>query len=213
MISSLPYNLFGENPSLLIDSGIHGDEFEIIEAIKKTLERYKSSLPSYLYIPNACPSAIETKNRLNKDGIDFNRMFQDNTNYEEVLNYMNLVRQYKFRTYLSFHEDSRFSAFYLYDSEYLEGTEKLETVRQEILKLDVPLYTGVDDITDPALGYDVHNGYSFSPVKEDDFTTGSWMYRKGIVERVITPEIPGKISLEKKYQLVEVMIKWMVEQV
>jgi hypothetical protein len=72
------------------------------------------------------------------------------------------------------------------------------------------LLNGIDDPSDPLLGYEISGGYrSFPPhkegkYKEDNGTFWGWGMNRRIIKRFMEPEIPGKISKNKKKAVVEI---------
>src|SRR3989338_4995521 len=58
----------GESPSVLIISGSHGDEFEIVPLIEFYLQKYEEFMPNFVFVPRVSPSAALTKTRLNGEG-------------------------------------------------------------------------------------------------------------------------------------------------
>ena len=58
------YFLKGVKPiSLQIDTGMHGDEKEVIPVVKDILDTHLPKLKSLLYIPEISPSAVKLETR------------------------------------------------------------------------------------------------------------------------------------------------------
>lgn len=206
----------GNNPTILIVSGTHGDEYEIVPFVEKAVIKYENQLSDFLYIPEVSPSAVSLKTRKNKEGLDINRSFFKEVESEEVLQMMQLWSKYKFDLFLTIHEDPAQDSFYLYDgmkAEYfnqlkLEGSPEFDSLRKDILNLGINLYTGTDDAADPHLSYQVLNGYAHWPMIHNDHSSDYWLLvEKEIAKHVINPEIPGKISPDKKREIVHAIFK------
>jgi hypothetical protein len=208
------YILNGENPRILFLTLTHGNEKEVAECLKRALSEDKYKNLNYLYVPEVSPSATKLGTRENAWGSDPNRSFNDPTN-PEVIRLGKILEGCKFDICISFHEDPESDEFYLYDcfGENLEGSEKLNAMRKEILDLGVGLLDGVDDPSDPTLGDTFHQGYhyfSYSAEGEDEGFSADWMYEHGYTNRYINPEIPGKLPIETKTKMVEILLKYLV---
>lgn len=90
------YYISGKQPSLLLLTGTHGDELEVIDCLKKTIKINLAQLPEFVFIPEMSPSAVLQKTRLNKDGLDINRHFFDDSDIEEVKAVMKIIGQHQF---------------------------------------------------------------------------------------------------------------------
>lgn len=206
--------LHGDNPERLLLTVTHGDEKEVRESVKQTLELEPYQETSYLYVPEVSPSASKAGTRRNAQGIDLNRSFNDETNLE-VIRLKNILDGYQFKICISFHEDPESDKFYMYDcyGKDLEGSEILEKIRREIRDLDVDLLDGFDDSNDPSLGWVFHQGYRYYPLEEGKTNPGgffaNWAYGKGYIQRYINPEIPGKLPLETKTKIVNILMKYL----
>ena len=203
----------GKNPKLLILSGTHGDEYEVIESVKKSIKHYKKNLPSFMFIPEVSPSAVKLGTRENINMVDLNRSFFENTKEQEAKDVIKLLSKYKFETCLTFHEDVDENRFYMYDSENIEDTNTLKSLRKKIKDLGVQLYSGVDDPDDPVLSYEIVEGYK--SVRPKDYPANSglfdeWAFQAGIVNRIIYIEVPGKLTLLAKDKLVDAFFDWWV---
>lgn len=198
-----------DRPGLLILSGKHGDEYGVIGCVKEVIAENIERCPSFLFIPEVSPSAVRQRTRTNEEGKDINRMFCNSTKSAEVGLIFKILEDRQFSTCLSFHEDSESPQFYLYDifGPNLEGTDILKKLRKEVKSLGLGLLNGVDDSDDPMLGNFFKDGYKYFPPQKPytniDGTFSSWAFSKGIVERYLNPEIPGKIPLGLKKKAVE----------
>ena len=211
--NALPYYSHGDRPQLLFIAGIHGDEFEITSLLAETISAYLSALPSFFFIPEVSPSAQKLKTRCNCDGVDVNRKFFDNSTTEEVCAVMSLIKNQKFQTCISFHEDPFQEHFYLYDTENLHGTRMLNRLHDELAELGVQLLNGIDDPHDPILGHEFADGYKWIiPQKNmsENGTLERWALCKGITKRVCIPEIPGKVAVELKKRIIEAVFKHLI---
>src|SRR3989344_8617189 len=78
------YFLKGSHPKLLIHSGTHGDEYEVIDLVEKYIRRYEAKLPDFIFVPKVSPSAVAAKTRKNSQNADINRTFSTNSIDPEV---------------------------------------------------------------------------------------------------------------------------------
>ncbi len=209
----IDYYIHGYNPKLLIHSGMHGDEWEVIELVKEVVAQHKDKLPDFVFVPVASPSAVAAATRTNRFGNDLNRVFFAGTKDEEAIANMKIVQGYSFDTFLSFHEDIEFSQFYLYDSHDFERDDSWKLVKHDIRKMGVSMLTGIDDPNDPNLQFYFHDGYCCYSLQGDvpcSTTFEEWSRNEGIVERVIMPEIPSTIKSSIKKRIVESIFKRMI---
>ena len=208
----LDYFQEGNEPKLLIHSGTHGDELDVIPFVGASVEKYLNSLSDFVYIPKVSPSAAKLKTRLNKNGIDLNRNFLSGASDEESVANMEFHGKYKFNLCVDFHEDPELADFYMYDSGKLPDRILLE-VQKAITSASIELFNGVDDPNDPALGFKFENGYrSFEneDLGEMDGTFWGWFRANNEGGRIIVIEIPGKLEKEKKEELVEIIFEKLI---
>ncbi|MDO8591843.1 MAG: succinylglutamate desuccinylase/aspartoacylase family protein, partial [bacterium] len=195
---------------LLLVAGLHGDEHEVIAGVEQALDRYKSQLPSFVFIPAMSPSAVVLKTRQNGEGLDLNRQFFGNTQSSEAKAIMERLNGQSFALCVSFHEDLAGDKFYFYDSQDMEGAARLANLRQSIRAAGVELLTGIDDTEDICLGFEFKDGYKVCLPAPDHRLLGTfeaWALTSGLAHRVHGIEVPGKISLEKKQAVVEAVFK------
>jgi hypothetical protein len=201
-LPELEYFIKGTNPKLLIHSGTHGDEFEVVDFVRKAVEKYENILPDFIFVPIVSPSAIKNKTRLNKNGHDLNRIFFSDSTEIEVTENIKILDGFDFDLVVSFHEDPEFDEYYIYDegqsdlisSKVLKHIEKLNS-------LNVKLLNGVDDPSDPHLGHEFKNGYAkfdHPEGREADGTATLWIYSEKRAKGILVPEIPGRVSLQKR---------------
>lgn len=212
MEQTVQYYLRGFDPHVLFMGGLHGDEYEVIAPLQKCLVRYSSQIPDYIYIPQASPSAVKRRTRVNKYGRDLNRCFVERTPDEEARSVMNIVRAHTFRLAFVFHEDPDQDTFYVYDSKVL-NREALDILIGHIIEVGVGLYSGVDDPSDPTLGHILKDGYVTVPPDRSKLPNGDfwdWSQVNGYVKRLLFPEIPGKASMEVKERLVDIVFRDLV---
>ena len=204
---TIDYFQKGTGPILLLMSGTHGDEFGVIEPLKKTIDKYLNKLPDFIFIPEVSPSAVKLKTRRNKFGHDVNRKFFENTDDIEAKTVMNIVSKYKFKLGVSFHEDIEYDSFYMYDSEQMDE-RMLNNFKANVKELDIGLYSGIDDIKDTTLGQTIVDGY-FTPLhKPKKITNGDfweWSLINNYVKRLLYPEIPTSLNLKEKTILIELI--------
>ena len=201
----IEYFFKGQNPTLLILAGMHGDECEVIDCIFDFSNEHQNSVPDFLFIPQVSPSAARKKTRKNQWGRDINRCFIDPPVDPEVVDVMAVLKPHHFSLCLNFHEDPDFQIeCYLYDTAGL-SEKQLKTYRSKIRSTGAVLYTGLDDPLDKDLGLSVTDGYV--KTKPATFSnkagfSSTWLTTHSIVARVVVPEIPGKATLSVKKSLV-----------
>lgn len=206
--------LKGRAPELEIDCGMHGDEKGVIPLVEAAIFAHLSELPDTLYIPEMSPSAVMQGTRLNAQGDDINRSFLDDSRDSEAQLVMDVLRNYKFKKTVSFHED-RDDFCYVYDAggESLEGTSALENMRSQMQSLGVELLDGIDDPADATLGNLFSRGYKHFPVetqKGDSGLSGSWLLSHGVTEKALTVEIPMHLDADVKEKLVDIFFKSLI---
>ncbi len=191
-------------PKLLILSGVHGDEREVISCVKKYLTSHKQL--QYMYIPEVSPSAVSKKTRLNAYGKDVNREFFDPPQDPEAKALMEKVSSRHFDLALDFHEDPDLEKeFYMYDSGRLPDKE-LALFRKKIQATGAVLLTGIDDPLDAHLGFHITEGYistAQETLPQNAGFSATWLLTHNIVDRSFVIEIPGKASAELKQKLVD----------
>lgn len=210
--TTIEYFVHGVSPRLLIHAGTHGDEFEVIDSVKKTVEKYKDRLPDFVFVPVVSPSAVAKHTRNNHFGHDLNRSFFPTTTDEEALANMQIASQFHFDFLVSFHEDVEYSLFYLYDSGKFQDSDAWNCLQLRVKQAGVSLLTGVDDELDPALGYVFVDGYGVCPLpaKDTDGSFEHWAQLHGIVEEWIMPEIPSTLKRSVKDTLCDAVFKELV---
>jgi predicted deacylase len=194
---------------LLILSGMHGDEFEVIDCVKKYIAEHV--LSDYLYIPEVSPSAVAAQTRRNKFGSDVNRSFFDPPTDPEVKEFTEKISGKKFDQCINFHEDPDLAqTFYLYDSGQLTP-EQLLTLRSSIIEAGCGLHTGTDDPLDANLDLHVEKGYISTPYEtlpQDAGFSWIWLHNHIITKRDVDIEIPGKATVELKQKLVDAVFSF-----
>jgi predicted deacylase len=202
----IPFYVRGTDPKLLILSGTHGDEYEVTEFVTNFIEKHDAGLPDYLYIPEVSPSAVALKTRRNKFDRDLNRHFHNEPVDDEVKAVMAVVAPYHFSLCIAFHEDpDRTTTFYTYDSE-LMTEEQLMQYRDAMDISGMKLFTGIDDPADEHLSLQIEKGYISTPLDHMPVDSGfsmRWLVERGIADRVLNPEIPGKAKLPVKEKAVD----------
>jgi hypothetical protein len=204
--TTLDYYQRGDSPKLLIHAGLHGDEFSVIPIVQEMVEKFKDELPEFLFVPNASPSAVALQTRRNANGLDLNRSFFNDSQESEVVANMDLVRPFNFDLLVSFHEDIEFEGFYMYDSAYAYYRDESIAFRQHLRANGIALFTGVDDVNDQLHGYTVVNGHVLWGIEWEKPLNGTfddWAIKTGIVRRLLMPEVPTNVSLEKKKLIIE----------
>ncbi len=205
---SLPYYVRGNHPGLLLLSGAHGDEYEVIRSVHKAVDAFGDKLPDFLYIPEVSPSSVASRSRSNYRERDINRQFIDGTDCEEAQAVMELLRQHRMNTCVSFHEDPSQEQFYLYDSGQFSDSER-SRMQDAVSSCGVELFSGIDDPEDEYLGFEFIDGYR-PHTGADGKPQGpleTWLIRQGVVKRVFGVEVPGKIDAKKKDQIVRCLFE------
>lgn len=210
---SLEYYIRGENPTVLLLSGMHGDEYESGTLLEAFVSANYRKLPDFIYIPQVSPSAVAARTRKNKYGNDINRQFMDSSADPEAREVMSLVSHYAFDKCIDVHEDpDRTMGFYLYDSDQMTADE-LAAFRAIVHPTGARLYTGVDDVDDEHLNLFVERGYvSLGFEKSGDITgfSSRWLHEEGRCRRSFTLEIPGKGTIGLKKALVRSVVSFLL---
>ena len=208
----IEYWIKGDRPTLLLMSGTHGDEYEVIEPLKDIVYKCSDTLPDYIFIPEVSPSAVALKTRKNAAGRDTNRSFTESTKDIEARSTMDIVRPYVFDICFSFHEDPEQTEFYMYDNKQMdEGV--LQSIRNRIKTYGVSLFTGIDDPLDTTLGHMITDGYASTPADPKKLLHGDfweWSQHNGIVKRILFPEIPGRLPMPNKIFLLQTIVNEML---
>lgn len=201
------YFISRESPKLLIHSGTHGDESEVTDFVMESVIKYEKLLPPFIFVPMVSPSAVEMGTRENENGTDMNRGFFSDSKDSEVQTNIEVIKGKKFELFVSFHEDPLERNYYLYDVGYRKTASRLVLKHNQWLKeMGIRLLNGVDDPTDPKLGYEFKGGYKkfVHPQKyHDDGTISAWVLNRRIAEDYLLPEIPGKLDRETKKLIVD----------
>lgn len=226
--SVLTLEKVGANPTAFFVSGIHGDEHEIIDIVRKTLDEKVGTSPhvfgAQARVLEAHPQAIFQKSRKNGD-TDLNREFvgKERPDHPQAkLLADTLLEHDTVHTLFSFHEDPEEQRFYLYHQAARDDAGDMDTYIASLVDTlvsrveseGVPLYDGIDDID---LGYLVKRG--FCAVASDamhDNTFEMWALQKDLhkhpnIRRTFLFEIPGKLSVARKEMLVRLVMDEFVE--
>lgn len=208
--AEIKYFVKGENPTLLIHSGTHGDESGVIESVKLAVNKYENQLPEFIFVPMVSPSAVKRKTRENIDGVDMNRSFYDGCRIPEVQANMEIMKGMSFDMMISFHEDTDADAkFYLYDirGSNLGNTEKWKHFKNEVIASGFELLTGLDDPADPKLSYLFVDGYRHFNLGDVKEALSYWAADHRIIKKSLEPEIPTHLTREKKNELVDLIFR------
>ena len=203
----IDYYVAGTKPKLLITSGVHGDEFQVVGSVRKAVEKYLSRLPDFIYIPVLCPSGFALKTRRNARGKDANRVYTDDTNDFEAKLAMEIVNGHDFEVHFDFHEDIALYDFYLYDTPQYLPVEKLTALFAELKTLNIDLWEGIDDPNDPVLANLVVNGLTSFGLDHSDGSLESWLRFSGHTKESVVPEIPGQALQETKDKIVDAIFR------
>lgn len=200
------YFTYGKDPQLLIHSGTHGDEHEVIDLVTGSLRKYESQLPPFIFVPHVSPSAVRAKTRENGKGEDLNRLFLDGSKEQEVLWNQAILQKGPFELAVSFHEDLGYKFYYLYDETRDGKPTKLVVDHNNWLSQNgVQLLDGFDDPDDPALGIHFTNGYrhfTYDPSRRSGMIM-NWAMFHGHVEHALVSETPGLVDLATKEKIID----------
>lgn len=212
------YLVKGKRPRLLIHSGIHGDEYGVIASVKLAMEKYRELLPDFVFVPEVSPSAVERKQHINRDGVNLNRSFFDDSPIEEVRDNMEIIKKYApFDLCVTFHEEPEYTDFYMYqykcqkeDNDGIDDSNWL-AFKKDLDNLNIGLLNGIDDPNDPILGYKITDGYRYFPQPKGGYQeTGEleyWAINRNLIHNILTPEVPTHLSSEKKNDLVDLFFR------
>lgn len=199
----------GSNPKLIVLTGTHGNENDVIASTGRAILKHIDELPDFVCIPEVSPSSVSMNSRVNANGVDLNRTFFDRATEPETVVNMMILQPLKCEVMLTVHEDPDSNDFYMYDSGDMTEDTRWTNLKIEVRGLGVNLLNGLDDSSDPALGLTMVNGYkphtllSSNPVGMIE----TWCLQKGIIERVINPEIPGGLSQRAKDKIVDAVFR------
>lgn len=205
------YYTSGDNPKLLVHTGTHGDEYEVIEIVHKALEKYEKDLPHFLFVPKVSPSAVALKTRTNIRGHNLNRDFFSDSGDEEVRANIQIIKDHKFDLFLSIHEDYEFPEYYIYDWGYNPNPNEDVLRHNRFLKDNgVKLLNGVDDPSDVSLQHEFKDGYNktvHTKSNVDDGFLSSWILNRHIAKDYLLPEIPMKSPRETKEFIIDTFFR------
>lgn len=200
----------GVKPKLLIHSGTHGDEYEVIKIVRDCVEKYSAQLPDFIFVPQVSPSAVARKKRRNNNHLDINRVFFDGSKEPEVLANIAIMTGHRYDMVISFHQDNEFDKFYIYDTSTLLPCSLITPLKRHLQKLGLAMYNGYDDPRDPLLSYKVSDGYVYLPLKTTSRETGmvaNWVITHGICNKMLEPEVPGRAPRREQVLIVETIFK------
>lgn len=203
----ITYYQKGNDPKLLIHTGTHGDEFSVIDLTKKYILSIAKVLPDFVFVPEVSPTAVAQKTRKNIRGIDLNRSFFEDCDEVEIKDNMELITKFNFDLCISIHEDYEFSSFYMYDSGYLQPAI-WQRFANKLNQVGMQTLTGVDDMSDPELGYEFMNGYPAfddAVARSNSGCFSNYFLSRGSLKRFILPEIPTQCSSEVKEKVIALL--------
>lgn len=207
-IGSVSFWQKGKKPELLIHSGTHGDEWRVIEILTDYVMKNQDKLPDFIFVPEVSPSAVARKTRKNGNNLDLNRNFADFSDDAEVKANLKIINSYNFKKVISFHEDTEYEEFYLYDSGLI-AEKSWQKIMSQVERFDIKMLNGIDDPADPILGIIFKDGYfstSFLEVTNcHSGTLGEYLVAKKNNPRYFTVEIPTKSTIEQKKKLVNLL--------
>ncbi len=212
--SEMEYFIRGENPRLLISSGMHGDEYGVISSVSRAIKIHIDTLPCFIYIPVVNHFGVLNRQRGNASGLDINRGFKNSSMIEESIRLMKLLAAYSLDLSVSFHEDPEFSEFYMYDfasdTDIYDISPHLERFKLKLEEMGTPLFNGIDDVQDPHLGNMFTDGYKIfkkENLKKDTGQLEEWLLEHNLSKRVFNPEIPLTLTQGQKDIIVDSFFK------
>ncbi|MCX6782152.1 MAG: succinylglutamate desuccinylase/aspartoacylase family protein [Candidatus Magasanikbacteria bacterium] len=210
----LEYWQKGSNPSLLIHTGTHGDEYSVIELVENFLTEHKEEMCDFVWVPRVSPSACRLKARNNERGNNLNHMFVGEIIEPEALANLELLSPFKFKNFLSIHEDLTADKFYMYEMKDNSKTSEWQKLFVGLKSRGINLYQGLDDPNDPALCNEIKDGYfsyawqKVSTIEKDPFFE-SYIFRNHLITgKDVTAEVPGLLIAEKKKIIIELLFKY-----
>jgi predicted deacylase len=210
--TQLTYTVTEKKPTIFIVSGFHGDESESITPLIQAVTQYEHILPPFLFVPVVSPTAVKLKTRTNEHAIDINRSYFLDTQEEEAKALMTLLENYSFETVYSFHEDPDYTSFYMYDYGNHQQIEQIGKLLRALQRHGISLFTGIDDPSDTTLEHMVIDGYvgidesnDISKIEYGFFS--EYMFSMNKCKRDYTFEIPGMVSTEKKFEIIDIIFR------
>jgi hypothetical protein len=209
--NQLEYYQKGDNPQLLITSGMHGDESETSHLLYNYVYENYQRLPEFLYIPFLSPSAVAATFRQNDYGHDLNRSFTDNITDPEALQITKLLGSCHFDLVVDFHEDKdRTSGFYMFD-EVLAAKQIIgySKAQNNLHAVGLRMFNGVEDMEDPNLGFTITDGYiqlTLSQLNPNAGFMSYWLLTHQISDRVFTIELPKKAKPQAKSNIFPIIL-------
>lgn len=221
--SRLTVERVGHTPTAFFVSGLDGDERDLLDPLRTIMKEKQRELGAHVRVLTANPEAVET-GETEIQGIEMNREFPMNIrpDYPQAQLLADIFLEHKgVHTLFSFHETPEDDEFYYYyqttqdeDGSLDPMIERLHTrLIETVESLGVPAYTGIDDID---LGYWVNRGLcAVAADSYHDDTFEMWalqnsVHRHPAIKRAFTFEIPGKLPLKKKEQVLRAIFEELI---
>lgn len=214
----------GSTPSAFFVSGLDGDERDILDPLRSIMHEKQHTLGAHVRVLSANPMAIQT-GETEINGIEMNREFVRSISpeYPQAKLLADVFLEHKgVHTLFSFHETPEEHEFYYYyqttqdeDGSLDSMIERLHTgLIARVESQGVPAYTGIDDID---MGYWVNRG--LCAVAADSYyddTFEMWalqnsLHKHPTIKRAFTFEIPGKVSVKKKEQILHSIFEELID--
>jgi hypothetical protein len=167
-------------PWVFIACLVHGDEYEVAGSLMKIIKNNIDSLPNFVFVPIASPSAFEKHRHKNKFGLfghDVNRKIDNNAYTDpEAQLLKRIIRKHlkktgrTFKAGYIFHQDKdRKNDWYLYryGQQNIMINFPLDKLRGQALASGINPLTGWDDIHDHHLKYWSEKGFIDADHRED----------------------------------------------
>lgn len=205
--NELPYFLSAEKPQVLIGSGLHGDEYEVIPLLVEVLGEFKDQLPPFICLPMLSTSAVSQRTRLNHEGLDLNRSFNNPlVKSTEIDALKKVVTHYgPYQTVLTVHQDLERAECYLYDGCVVPHDDKVSNWQVAMTHQGLDLLNECDNPDDPCLGVNFRDGYYHFDPTSDTFaeTFETWSSLHAGAQRNMTLEVPTLVGDAQKRLVIE----------
>lgn len=192
---------------------VHGDEYEALSSLMQSIKNNIDSLPNFVFVPIASPSAYENQSHKNKFGNNVNRKV-NNEKYSdpEAQVLKKIIRKHMqktgqpFQAGFMFHQDRDRHDNRWYYYHYGDAIDlQIEQLRKESTEMGMSPYSGDDDQKDRFLGYYAKNGVIDAHIK-NDCSLEEYLTKMGTSTSFVF-ESPINLLPEKKDALTELFFQ------